>query len=40
MRVYVSKAFGYKGGAVTAELRLIDGTRRLPVLKDTKGDRS
>jgi len=36
VRVYVTKGAGYAGGAVTAELRLVDGTARLPVLKDTK----
>lgn len=36
VRVYVSPAAGYKGGSVTAELRLVDGTTRLPILKDTK----
>jgi hypothetical protein len=36
IRVYVSPSSGYKGGSVTAELRLVDGTTRLPVVKDTK----
>jgi len=36
VRVYVSPSSGYKGTSVTAELRLVDGTTRLPVVKDTK----
>jgi hypothetical protein len=36
VRVYVSPASGYTATAVTAELRLVDGTTRLPILKDTK----
>jgi hypothetical protein len=36
VRVYVAPAKGYASTAVTAELRLVDGTTRLPVLKDTK----
>lgn len=36
IRVYVSPSSSYKGGSVTAELRLVDGTTRLPILKDTK----
>lgn len=36
VRVYVSPTSGYKRGSVVAELRLVDGTTRLPVVKDTK----
>lgn len=36
VRVYVSPGSEFKGGSVTAELRLVDGTTRLPVVKDTK----
>ncbi|MBS2019414.1 MAG: hypothetical protein JST00_41515 [Deltaproteobacteria bacterium] len=36
VRVYVKPGAGYAGGEVTAELRLVDGTTRLPILKDTK----
>lgn len=36
VRVYVTPSSGYKGTSVTAELRLVDGTTRLPVVKDTK----
>ena len=36
VRVYVSPSSSYKGTSVTAELRLVDGTTRLPVVKDTK----
>ncbi|HSO31010.1 MAG TPA: M66 family metalloprotease, partial [Labilithrix sp.] len=36
VRVYVSPGEGFAPGVVTAELRLVDGTTRLPALKDTK----
>jgi hypothetical protein len=36
VRAYVTPSSGYKGTSVTAELRLVDGTTRLPVVKDTK----
>ncbi len=36
VRVYVTLADAYKPTAVTAELRLVDGTTRLPAVKDTK----
>ncbi len=36
VRVFVTKGAGYTAGPVTAELRLVDGTTRLPTLKDTK----
>jgi hypothetical protein len=36
VRVYVSPTSAYKGGSVTAELRLADGTTPLPIVKDTK----
>lgn len=36
VRVYVTPDSSFKGGAVTAELRLVSGTMRLPILKDTK----
>ena len=36
IRVYVAPSSSYKRSAVTAELRLVDGTTRLPVVKDTK----
>jgi len=36
VRVFVTKGAGYAAGPVTAELRLVDGTTRLPGLKDTK----
>ena len=36
VRVYVAPSSGYRGTSVTAELRLVDGTTRLPVVKDTK----
>ena len=36
IRVYVSPASSYKRSEVTAELRLVDGTTRLPIVKDTK----
>ena len=36
IRVYVSTSSAYTGSSVTAELRLVDGTTRLPVEKDTK----
>lgn len=32
----MSPSSSYKGTSVTAELRLVDGTTRLPVIKDTK----
>ena len=36
IRVYVTPGASYASSSVTAELRLVDGTTRLPVLKDTK----
>ncbi|MDB4934929.1 MAG: hypothetical protein JWP87_1901 [Labilithrix sp.] len=36
IRAYVSPSSGYTATSVTAELRLVDGTTRLPVIKDTK----
>jgi len=36
VRVYVKPGTGYAAGEVTAELRLVDGTTRLPILRDTK----
>jgi hypothetical protein len=36
IRAYVKPDATYKGGSITAELRLVDGTTRLPVVKDTK----
>ena len=36
VRVYVAPGEGYTPTAVTAELRLVDGTTRLPSIKDTK----
>ncbi|MEA2746920.1 MAG: hypothetical protein QOI41_1063 [Myxococcales bacterium] len=36
IRVYVKPDSTYKGGSITAELRLVDGTTSLPVVKDTK----
>ena len=36
IRAYVKPDTSYKGGSITAELRLVDGTTRLPVVKDTK----
>jgi hypothetical protein len=36
VRVYVAMSEGYAPSAVTAELRLFDGTTSLPVIKDTK----
>jgi len=36
LRVYVTPSSGYSEREVTAELRLVDGSTRLPILKDTK----
>jgi hypothetical protein len=36
IRAFVSPGSGYSPSEVTAELRLVDGTTRLPVIKDTK----
>lgn len=36
VRAYVKTDSSYKGSSITAELRLVDGTTRLPVIKDTK----
>ena len=36
MRVYVKPGSGYSRTEVTAELRMVDGTTRLPIIKDTK----
>lgn len=36
VRVYVTPDPAYDGAPVTAELRLVDGTSRLPIVKDTK----
>jgi hypothetical protein len=36
IRVYVKPDSTYDGSAVTAELRLVDGTTRLPIIKETK----
>src|SRR5262249_47531150 len=35
-RVFVKPSSGWQSKSVTAELRLIDGTTRLPIVKDTK----
>lgn len=36
VRVYVKSDSSYDGSEVSAELRLVDGTTRLPILKDAK----
>ena len=36
VRVYVKSDSSYKGSSVTAQLQLVDGTKRLPILSDTK----
>jgi hypothetical protein len=36
IRAYVKTDSSYKGGSITAELRLVDGKTSLPTLKDTK----
>ncbi len=36
VRVYVTSDSSYDGREVSAELRLVDGTTRLPILKDAK----
>jgi len=36
VRVFVTPGSGWSGRSVTAQLRLVDGTKRLPVLEDTK----
>ena len=36
VRAYVKTDSSYKGGSITAELRLVNGTTYLPVIKDTK----
>jgi hypothetical protein len=36
VRVYVSTSAAYRGGQVTAQLRLVDGTTRLPIVEDVK----
>lgn len=36
VRVYVKPGAGYTATEVTAELRMVDGTTRLPIVKDTK----
>lgn len=36
VRVYVTPGSGYTAAEVTAELRMVDGTTRLPIVKDTK----